>query len=48
MGSRGLPHCLYSLSCLEEVFSETELPALRGFSEVSGELLWVASCFRWG
>jgi hypothetical protein len=29
------------------VFSETGLSTMRGFSEVSSELLWVASCFQW-
>jgi hypothetical protein len=37
----------YSLSRREGMFSETGLSTLRGFSEVSGELLWVALCFRW-
>src|SRR5215203_2844718 len=40
--------CSYPFRTVSEgLFSETGLSALRGFSEVSGELLWVALCFRW-
>jgi hypothetical protein len=45
--SHELPLPLFTTFPGRRVFSETGLSTLRSFSEVSGELLWVALCFRW-